>query len=126
MLFASAFITGALFIVSSLLPGGSGNAGLAGMLTAFAAAAASAVFAVFVQIGNMPYILGVTFDTRIKIIPFAIVEWAALLLIFAFIGLLASKMILSATKEDGQNASVKTGRSVFSLKKKKTERNLDF
>lgn len=121
LLFASAFTAGALFIVSSLLTGGSGNAGLAGVLLSFAAAAVSAVFAVFVQIGNMPYLLGVAFDTRIKVIPFAIVEWAALLLIFAFIGLLAVKMMLASTREEGE-----AGKTVYSRKKKTAERNLDF
>ena len=121
LLFASAFIAGALFIVSSLLPGGSGNAGLAGVLLSFAAAAVSAVFAVFVQIGNMPYLLGVAFDTRIKVIPFAIVEWAALLLIFAFIAFLAVKMMLASTREEGE-----VGKTVYNRKKKTTERNLDF
>ncbi len=128
LLFASAFITGALYVVVSLLPGSLGKASLAGMLTAFAAAAAGAVFAVFVQIGNMPYILGVPFATRIKVIPFAIVEWAALLLLFAFIGMLCVKMILSALKEEGsgETGGLKIKKPSFGLKKKKQEETLDF
>ncbi len=128
ILFASAFITGAIYVVTSLLPGSFGKASLAGLLTAFAAAAAGAVFAVFVQIGNMPYILGVPFTIRIKVIPFAIVEWAALLLLFAFIGLLCVKMILSALKEEdtGEKDGLKVKKPSFSFKKKKQESNLDF
>ena len=128
MLFASAFITGALYIVTSLLPGGIGKASLAAILTAFAAAASGAVFAVFVQIGNMPYLLGVKFAIRIKVIPFAIVEWAALLLLFAFVGLLCVKTILSALKEEAPDETdgLKIKKPSFSFKKKKQEETLDF
>ena len=128
ILFASAFITGALYVVTSLLPGSFGKASLAAILTAFAAAASGAVFAVFVQIGNMPYLLGVPFAVRINVIPFAIVEWAALLLLFAFVAMLSVKMILSALQEEGpaEKDGPKIKKPLFNFKKKKQEETLDF
>ena len=129
LLFASAFVTGTLYIISSLLPRTDEPASLAGMLVTFAAAASGAVFAVFVQAGNMPYILGVPFAIRIKVIPFAIVEWAALILLFAFIGFLAVRMLLSALKEEGgseNTGGLKIKKPSFSLKKKSHESNMDF
>ncbi|MBT3318477.1 MAG: hypothetical protein HN948_08720 [Clostridia bacterium] len=107
LLFLSAALTCALFIVSTLLSDGPTRSGLADILVAFAAGVVSIIFAVFVQIGNMPRILSVPIPLRIAVIPFAIVQWAGLLLIFAFVTLLAVRMIMGNAEYVPNAAGVK-------------------
>ncbi len=93
LLFISAALTSVLFIISTLVEDEFKLSSLAELLVAFAAGIVSILFAVFVQIGNMPQILSVPLRGRIAVIPFTIVGWVALLLIFAFVTLLAIRMI---------------------------------
>jgi len=123
-LFASAFFTGAVYIAASLTSQGIGKSSLPGLLLALASAAVSAVFAVFVQFGNMPYLLGVPYAIRIKFIPFALIEWIALALIFAFSAYLSVRMILSAFSSESENEDSSLD---FDLKlKSKKVRDIEF
>ena len=107
VLFISAALTSALFIISTLVSDGPGRSNLADVLVAFAAGVVSIIFAVFVQIGNMPRILSVPIPQRIAVIPFAIIEWAAILLIFAFVTLLAVRMIMGNAEYTPKATGVK-------------------
>jgi len=131
MLFVSAFITSALFITSSLLADRLEKISLASVLVAFAAGVVSIIFAVFVQIGNMPRILSVPFERRVAVIPFTMVQWAALLLIFAFVTLLGVKMIMDKTERVPKTTVVKPPKThSFKLPKFNTKKsnnsNIDF
>jgi MFS family permease len=97
-LFVSAALTCVLFIISTLRADGFEKSNLADILVAFASAVISIIFAVFIQIGNMPQILNVPIPDRIAVIPFTIIGWVALLLIFAFAALLAVRVVTDKTK----------------------------
>lgn len=139
LLFVSAFITCAMFIISSLIADRREKTSLASVLVAFAAGVVSIIFAVFVQIGNMPRILSVPFERRVAVIPFSMVEWAALILIFAFVTLLGVKMIMGKTEYAPKAKAVKPMKAkqaktpkASSVKipkvkvKKSNDRNMDF
>ena len=112
MLFVSAALTCAMFIVSSLLADKLAQISLASVLVAFAAGVVSIIFAVFVQIGNIPRILSVPFELRITLIPFTMIEWAALLLIFAFVTLLGVKMVMNKEAHVPKTKAAKAPKAV--------------
>lgn len=123
ILFASVFFMCGFYIAASFV--NSKGASLPGLILSLAAGALGAVFAFFVQLGNLPDLLSVSFADRATFIPFAVVEWAALLLVFAFSGLLSTKMILSAFASQSISAdpSAKIRMPLFN---KKNDRNMDF
>lgn len=139
LLFISAALMSVLFIISTLMTDGFKLSSLAQLLVALTAGVVSIIFAVFVQIGNMPQILSVPLDGRITVIPFAIVGWVALLLIFAFSTLLALKMIMDKAEYAPKATNVKppkmsgvmpTKKRILKMPKfgarKPADRNIDF
>lgn len=122
VLFASAFLTAALYITASVI---TREISFAGIIVAFICGAASAVFALFVQLGDLPTVLSVPFETRAQLIPFAVVEWAAILLIFAFVALLSVKMILSSFKEESIDYDTKPKIKASGLKFKQSSHDLE-
>ena len=99
-LFASIFVLCALYIVTQFTGQSIRDASLAPIIIAFLAGCTSAAFAVFVLTGGMTRVFSE--DTagaaRLNVIPFAIIEWAALLLTLAFFVLLAVRMLPAVLK----------------------------
>lgn len=122
MLFASAFFTAASYITACLV---NREIDLAGIIVAFVCGVASAVFALFVQLGNMPILLSAPFETRAQLVPFAVVEWAAIVLIFAFVALLSAKMIISSFKEESIDYDTKPKIKTSGLKFKQSSHDLE-
>lgn len=93
--FLSVFVMCGLYIVSQLISSGIKNASLATVLVAFVAGCTSAAFAVFTLLGGMGRVFAEDASEvgRLIVMPFAIVEWAALLLTMAFIVLLAVRRL---------------------------------
>ena len=94
-LFLSIFVMCALYIITQLTGRSIRDARLAPIIVAFLAGCTSAAFAVFALTGGMVRVFAE--DTagagRLSVIPFAIIEWAALLLALAFVVLLAVRML---------------------------------
>lgn len=122
MLFAAAFFTAALYITASIV---TREIDLAGIIVAFVCWAASAVFALFVQLGDLPILLSAPFETRAQLIPFAVIEWAAIVLIFAFAALLSAKMIISSFKEESIDYNAKPKIKASGLKFKQSSHDLE-
>jgi hypothetical protein len=106
-LFISAAVMSVLIIVATLAGEQFTISRIADILVATAAAVASIIFAVFVQIGNMPQILSVPLEKRIAVIPFTIIGWAALLLIFVLATLLAIRLLLDKGEYEPKPRAVK-------------------
>jgi hypothetical membrane protein len=93
--FISVFVMCALYIISQLAGAGIKNASLATVLVAFVAGCTSAAFAVFEVLGGMGRVFAADASGvgRLSVMPFAIIEWAALILLLAFIVLLAVRAL---------------------------------
>lgn len=122
MLFAAAFFTAAFYITASIV---TREIDLAGIIVAFVCGAASAVFALFVQLGDLPVLLSVPFETRAQLLPFAVIEWAAIVLIFAFVALLSAKMIIDSFKGDSIDIDKKPKIKAKGLKYKQSTHDLE-
>ena len=104
-LFASIFVMCALYIIFQLTGKTIKDASFSVIIVAFLAGCASAGFAVFILTGGMARVFAedAAGAGRLSVMPFAIIEWAALLLLLAFIVLLAVRML------QGKEKSNKTG-----------------
>jgi len=103
-LFFSVFAMCAIYIVTRFVGSGIQNASLATLIVAFFAGCTSIAFAIFTLTGGVTQVFAEDAAEvgRLAVMPFAIIEWAALLLMFAFIVLLAVRM-LPKTKRAAQS-----------------------
>ncbi len=95
--FISVFVMCALYIISQLK-----NTSLAAILVAFVAGCTSAAFAVYELLGGMGRVFAEDASEvgRLNVMPFAIIEWAALLLTLVFIILLAARTMATRGKKE--------------------------
>lgn len=121
--FISAFVTCTMYIISSFIGGSMKNVSLVKTILAFLGGAASIAFAIYVQIGNMPSLLGLNTAMRPVAVPFALIEWAALIIILALVCLVSIDMI---TKDEEYSTSAPSEKASKTKTGNQNNRNIEF
>ena len=108
--FFSVFAMCAAYIIVQLVTNNIKHISLAAIIVAFAAGCTSAAFAVFELTGGMSKVFAEDASEvgRLSVIPFAIIEWAALLLMLAFIVLLAVQMLTRRAQDTAASKAAET------------------
>ena len=93
----SVFVLCVLYIIDEMLSQERSKLGLAKVIVAFISGITSALFAGYMLSGGMAQIFAQDAEAaRQSVMPFALIHWAAFLLIFAFIALAAVPMLTKA------------------------------
>lgn len=110
-LFASVFVTGVLYVIATIITDRARPASIVSVAVAFIAAGLSAAFVYFMATGGMAQVFKNDAGQipRASVMPFALIEWLAVALLFVLVGILAVRMINEAAHTRSVSSSVKTG-----------------